>query len=222
METAAACTAACGTSSFRTIAAPRAGRTVARVIAIRAHLCAVDPDRERPRQFQSGLKADAWTLPDDPGLRTRELASWSLYDAHRHPRRLWCTRYRRGELTRHRCTHFRRVLPLAVFPHPRCSPCWITIRHKLMGCVHRAPCTLLSFSFRFPIPDHSLVFMQRGNAHSFSSANLFQDAFATSEPHQFFYSNFLDFPDQALFGFGHSFSRNPVSVIVCRFEPYRL
>jgi hypothetical protein len=27
----------------------------------------VDPDGERPRQFQSGLKAGAWTLPHDAG-----------------------------------------------------------------------------------------------------------------------------------------------------------
>ena len=60
-----------------TIAAPRAGRTVAGVIAIRAHPGAVDPDRKKPRQFQRGFKAAActlrherraWTAACGPGL----------------------------------------------------------------------------------------------------------------------------------------------------------
>jgi len=41
----------------------------------------------------------------------------------------------RGE----RCV--RRKLSLSIFPHPRGSLCWITIRHKAIRCVHRVPCT---------------------------------------------------------------------------------
>jgi len=61
-------------------------------------------------------------LTKDSGLWTR-----SLYYSPEDGRRLWCTHDRRCGGNRHGRTYACPVLPLAVFPHPGCSPRWITI-----------------------------------------------------------------------------------------------
>ena len=118
-----------------TIAAPCAGRTVAGVIAIRAHPGAVDPDRKKPRQFQRGFKAAACTLRHERRAWTRGLRTRSFRDPLGYERRLRCTHDRRRGCMR---THPRHTLPLAVFPHPCCSPRWITIWHTISGSVRES------------------------------------------------------------------------------------
>jgi len=116
--------AALSSLSPSTIAAPCVGRAVASVIAIRAYPGGKDPERKRPCQFQRGFKAAASSLRYVPGVRRRELPTESFYMRNR---RTLC------------------ALPLAVFLHPGCFPCWITIRHKFTSMrapMHRVPSTV--------------------------------------------------------------------------------
>jgi hypothetical protein len=125
-----------------TIAAPRAWRTIARVIAIRAYPGSEDPQRKRSREVQSGFKAAACrfspvTRVRRSGLRTRTFYCWAG-----ESRRVWCSYERRCGCRRHGRTRLSRALPLAVFPHPGRSLCWIAIRHTFYSdacSVYRVP-----------------------------------------------------------------------------------
>jgi hypothetical protein len=65
--------------STSTIAAPCAGRTVARVVAIRAYAGGEYPERKSPRKFQRGFKGASGTPSREPGVRTHGLRTRSFY-----------------------------------------------------------------------------------------------------------------------------------------------
>jgi hypothetical protein len=111
-----------------TVAAPCAWRTIAGVIAVRAYLGGED-GRKRSRQLQRGFEAAAWTLSREPGVRRRRLGTRTANCFRGHARRLWCTHYGRCGSQRRGRTGLSQALPLAVFPHPSRSLCWIAIRH---------------------------------------------------------------------------------------------
>ena len=117
--------------STSTIAAPCAGRTVSAVAAIRAYLRGEHPDGKRLRQFQRSFEAVACRPPHEPGAQRRGLRTRSLYYRPGGGRRLWCTHARRCQWQRRGRMHLSHAFPPAVFPHPRCSPCSIPIRHKI-------------------------------------------------------------------------------------------
>ena len=74
-----------------TIAAPCAGRAVARVIAIPAYPGSQEPRRKGSRQFQGGFKALACTPSHKPSVRTRGLRTRSFYMRHGHTQCTRCT-----------------------------------------------------------------------------------------------------------------------------------
>ena len=125
-----------------TIAAPCAGRTISGVIAIRACLRGEDPERKRSRQLQRGFETAAGTLSRDPCVRRRGLGTRTVNCFRGDARWLGCTHDRRCRGNRHGRTRSHFALPLAVFPHPSRSLCWIAIRHTfyLDACtVYRVP-----------------------------------------------------------------------------------
>jgi len=134
-------------SSLRTstVAAPCAGRAISAVIAIRACLRGEDPERKRSRQLQRGFEAAARAFSGSPGVRMRGLGTRTVDCFREDTRGLWFRHP--GGCGSQRCgrTGLSQALPLAVFPHPGRSLCWITIRHKFSGGVHRVPCTLSRF-----------------------------------------------------------------------------
>ena len=122
--------------SFRatsTIATPRARRAVSSVTAIQTCFRGEDAERKRSRQLQRGFKAAARSFEYESDVH-------SLYCLV--ARRLGCTHYGRCGGQRRGRTGLSHTLPLAVFPHPGGSLCWIAIRHtsNLDACtVYRAP-----------------------------------------------------------------------------------
>jgi hypothetical protein len=101
-----------------------------------------DTVRKRPRQFQCAFEAAACRLSHETGVRGHGLRTCSLYCRPGGARRLRCTRGRRWRSKRRGCTCSYFALPPAVFPHPRCSLCWITIGHTFYSdayTVYRAP-----------------------------------------------------------------------------------
>jgi hypothetical protein len=111
-----------------TIAAPCAGRTLSGVIAIRAYLGGEDPKGKVRASSNAVLK------PLRAAFRTNLIggAGWGLEPLNCSPgdaRRLGCTHDRRCGGNRHGYTRPYFALAPAVFPHPGCSLCWITIRH---------------------------------------------------------------------------------------------
>jgi len=116
--------------AISTIAAARAGRTVAGVVAVRAYMRGEDPERKRSRQLQRGLETAVNSFSQGHGLRKRGLGTRAANCFRGHWRRLWCTRCGRHAWQSGGRTGLPCALSLAVFPHPRCSLCWITIRHS--------------------------------------------------------------------------------------------
>jgi hypothetical protein len=122
-----------------TIAARCARRTVSGVLAIRTYLRGEDAGRKRSRQLQRGFEAAAGTLSGSPGVRMRGLETRTVDCFREDTRGLWFRHP--GGCGSQRCgrTGLSQALPLAVFPHPGRSLCWITIRHKFSGGVYRVP-----------------------------------------------------------------------------------
>jgi len=126
--------------STSTIAAACARRTISGVIAIRACLRGEDPERKRSRQLQRGFEAAAGTLSHDPAVRRRGLGTRTIDCFRGDARALWCRQPGGCGSQRRGRTRLSRALPLAEFPHPRCSLCWIAIGHTFAQM--RAPCTV--------------------------------------------------------------------------------
>jgi len=79
-------------------------------------------------------------LSRGPSVRRRGLGTRTTKCFRGHAQRLWCTHSERCGWQRRGRTHLSHTLPLAVFPHPRRSLCWIAIRHTFTQM--RAPCTV--------------------------------------------------------------------------------